>query len=172
MGAWDARSDAAWSAFARRWLVETAWAAWEARSEAWAAWEARSEAAWAAACQALVGGGGLGGFGCLGSTIGGGLGGLEGGQSSWELASLCWYRYGGSRASQPVLAQVRWPRCLLDLLNLFKTFGRPTKEAFVLRTDAAFTAMGAWDARSEAAWAAACQAWVGGGGLGGLGSTF
>ena len=30
----------------------------------------------------------------------------------------------------------------------------PTKEAFVLRMDAAFAAMGAWDARSEAAWAA------------------
>ena len=33
---------------ARRWLVETAWAAWEARSEAWAAWEARSTVAWGA----------------------------------------------------------------------------------------------------------------------------
>ena len=32
--------------------------------------------------------------------------------------------------------------------------------------------MGAWDARSEAAWAAACKTLVGGNGLGGLGSTF
>ena len=53
MGAWDARSEAAWAAFARRWPVETAWAAWEARSKAWAAWEARSDAAWEA-CQAKV----------------------------------------------------------------------------------------------------------------------
>ena len=48
------------------------------------------------------------------------------------------------------------------------TFRWPTKEAFVLRTDAAFAAMGAWEARSEAAWAAA-QALVGGSGLGGFG---
>ena len=60
------------------------------------AWEARSEAAWAAACQALVGGG------CLEGTIGSGL---EGGQSSWELADLCWYRNAGSRASKLVVAQ-------------------------------------------------------------------
>ena len=38
---------------ARRSLVETAWAAWEVRSEGWAAWEARSDVAWEA-CQATV----------------------------------------------------------------------------------------------------------------------
>ena len=37
----------------------------------------------------------------------------------------------------------------------------PTKEAFVLRTDAAFAAMGAWDARSEAAWTAFARRWLG-----------
>ena len=36
------------------------------------AWEARSGMAWAAAYQALLGGGGLRGFGCLGGTIGSG----------------------------------------------------------------------------------------------------
>ena len=38
---------------ARRWLVETAWAPWEARSQAWAASQGRSDAAWDA-CQAKV----------------------------------------------------------------------------------------------------------------------
>ena len=57
----------------------------------------------------------------------------------------------------------------LDDPNLepFTTFR--WQEAFVIRTDIAFAAMGAWEARSEAAWAAACQALVGGGGLGGFG---
>ena len=58
----------------------------DAAFAAMGAWEARSEAAWAAACKALFGGGGLGGF------------------------NVRWYRYVGSRASKPVLAQVRWPR--------------------------------------------------------------
>ena len=39
--------------------------------------------------------------------------------------------------------------CLLDLSDPFITFRWPTKEAFVLRTDVAFVAMGAWEARSE-----------------------
>ena len=38
--------------------------------------------------EALVGGGCFRGFGCLGGTIGSGLGGLEGSHSSWELANL------------------------------------------------------------------------------------
>ena len=54
--------------------------------------------------------------------------------------------------------------------DLYKPFRLPTEEAFVLRTDAAFAAMGAWDARSEAAWAAACKALVGGNGLGSFGN--
>ena len=37
--------------------------------------------------------------------------------------------------------------------DLYKPFRLPTKEASVLRTDAAFAATGAWDARSEASWA-------------------
>ena len=40
---------------ARRWLVETVWAAWEARSEAWAAWAASSDAAWKLARRRLLG---------------------------------------------------------------------------------------------------------------------
>ena len=56
-------------------------AAWEARSEAaWAAWEARSETAWAAWQASRAAG----------------------------LANLCWYRYGGFRASKLALAQVWW----------------------------------------------------------------
>ena len=43
------------------------------------------------ACQALVGGGGLGG--------------LESSQSSWGLANLYWYRNVGSRASKSWVAQ-------------------------------------------------------------------
>ena len=73
-----------------------------------------------AACQALVGGSG---FGCLGGTIGSGLGGLESSQSSWELANLCWYRYVGSRASKPVLALHFVLGGLPDLsVGPFKTF--------------------------------------------------
>ena len=41
-----------------------------------------------------------------------------------------------------------------DVCLPFHTFRWPTKEAFVLRTDAAFAAMAAWGTRSEAAWAA------------------
>ena len=95
-----------------------------------AAWEARSEAALAAACQALVGGVGLGG---LGST-------------ARSEARRFWF--------------------------LKRSFGFSTKEAFVLRTEVAFAALAAWETRSEAAWAVACKAVVGGGRLGGLGSTF
>ena len=39
------------------------------------------------------------------------------------------------------------------LADLTVDFGFPTKEAFVLRTEAACAALAAWDARSEAAWA-------------------
>ena len=53
----------------------------------------------------MVGDSGLSRFGCWENTIGSGLGGLEAGQSSWELANLRWYRYGGSRANKPLLAQ-------------------------------------------------------------------
>ena len=61
-------------------------------------------------------------------------------------------QYPGSRASKPVLAQVRWPRDVCQtFLDSFITFRWPTREAFVLRTDAAFAAMGAWEARSEVA---------------------
>ena len=60
-------------------------------------------------------------------------------------------RNAGSRASKPVLAQ----HFVLGVFaDLKRYFGSPTKEAFVLRTDVAFAAMGAWDARSEGAWAA------------------
>ena len=67
----------------------------DAAFAAMATWEARSEAAWVAACQALVGGGGLKGFGCLEGTIGSGLASLESSQSNWKLAKLrvvqvCW----------------------------------------------------------------------------------
>ena len=41
----------------------------------------------------------------------------------------------------------------LSFWFLIADFGFPTKEAFVLRTDAAFAALAAWEARSEAAWA-------------------
>ena len=49
--------------------------------------------------------------------------------------------------------------------TLIVHFGFLTKEAFVLRTDAVFAALVGWEARSDAAWAAACQALVGGNGL-------
>ena len=45
----------------------------------------------------------------------------------------------------------------------FLRFRWPTKEAFVLRTDAAFAAMGAWDLCSEVAWAAWTAARAAGG---------
>ena len=46
-------------------------------------------------------------------------------------------------------------------------FGSLTKEVFVLRTEAAFAALAAWEVRSEAAWAAwkacseAAKPWAG-----------
>ena len=54
----------------------------------------------------------------------------------------------GPGQSNAVLAQHFVLGGLPDQIN---HFGFPTKEAFVLRTDAAFAAMGAWDARSEVA---------------------
>ena len=50
----------------------------------------------------------FGSLGGLRGTFGSGLGvlrGVESSQSSWELATLWWYRNAGSTASKPVLAQ-------------------------------------------------------------------
>ena len=62
----------------------------------------------------------------------------------------------------------RWLGCLRSVIN---RVGSSTKEAFVLRTEAACASLAARDARSQAAWVA-WQARTFGGGLGGLESIF
>ena len=71
------------------------------------------------------------------------MGGFENSQSSWGLANLCWYRNAGSRASKLVLAQ---HFVLGGLPDLKADFGGLLKK-LLFRTDGAFAAMDAWDAR-------------------------
>ena len=101
---------------------------------AMAACEARSEAAWAAACQALVGGGGLGGFGCLGGTIGKWLGRLgrrpeQMGASKLVLVQVCWLQgsqtCAGAGTVAPTVCRTFW-----IILDAFNTFRWLTKEVF------------------------------------------
>ena len=46
------------------------------------------------------------------------------------------------------------PSSLELMLRMQKWISEPTKKPFVLRTKAAFTALAAWEACSEAAWVA------------------
>ena len=99
-------------------------------SAALAAWQARSEAAWAAAGQALVGGGGLADFGCLGGAIGSGLSGLEDGKLLFLGRTLLLWLWLLGRHVRRRLGRRPGRRWLVE------------------------AALVAWTARSEAAWAA------------------
>ena len=111
----------------------------EAAFAAMGAWDARSEAAWAAWRAARAAG-------------------------AYQTCAGT-----GMVAPGPTIVELAQHFVLGVFAGPFVTFRWPTKEAFFLRRDAASAAVDAWEARSEAAWAAACQALVGGGGLGSFG---